>query len=69
MTKQYLLPKARCPQTGQTVKEQDLTGYRYTNSERAFAQEKADQLAAKLAVRTGQTWQGFVEVYTPTHRR
>lgn len=66
---QYLLAKARCPATGQTVKNQDLTGNRWTESQRSIAQEVADQLALKMANRTGKTWIGFVESYTPTQRQ
>lgn len=65
---QYLLPKARNTVTGQTVKTQDLTGARFTQSQRALAEDMADQLAAKMTARTGDDWQGFVELYTPTHR-
>lgn len=66
---QYLLPKARNQSTGQTVKQQDLTGARFTLSQRSMCQEQADKLAAQMSAKTGDTWQGFVEVYTPTSRR
>jgi hypothetical protein len=65
---QYLLAKARST-TGQTVKNQDLTGARFTHAQRAIAQETADQLAVKMTARTGDTWTGFVESYTPSIRR
>jgi hypothetical protein len=65
---QYLLAKARSS-TGQTVKNQDLTGHRFTHAQRAIAQETADQLAVKMTARTGEPWTGFVEAYTPTVRR
>jgi nitrate/TMAO reductase-like tetraheme cytochrome c subunit len=65
---QFLLVKARSA-LGQTVKNQDLTGTRFTLRQRAIAQECADQLAAKLTARTGVTWTGFLEQYTPSQRR
>lgn len=68
MTTQYLLAKARNERTGQTVKNQDLTGARFTLAQESFAREVADQLAAKMAARTGDTWSGFVVRYTPTSR-
>jgi hypothetical protein len=65
---QYLLSKARNTVTGQTVKTQDLTGTRLKLNQRVIAEELAQQLADKMTARTGQTWVGFCEVYTPTHR-
>ena len=62
---QYLLPKARCLRTGQTVKDQDLTGHRFTLAQRAQAEERADQLAQTMADRTREAWAGFVVSYTP----
>lgn len=69
MAEQYLMVKARNLVTGQTVKNQDLTGGRLELRQRTIAEELADQLAAKMTSRTGDTWQGFVEVYTPTFRQ
>ena len=66
---QYLLSKARNTVTGQTVKNQDLTGARFTQAQRSMCQEVADQLAARMTARTGDTWVGFCEAYTPTTRR
>ena len=66
---QYLLAKARNTVTGQTVKNQDLTGARFTLLQRTLAEDSARQLAEKMTARTGDTWQGFVEQYTPTHRQ
>jgi hypothetical protein len=66
---QYLLSKARNTVTGQTVKNQDLTGARFKLSQRNMAQEVADQLAVKMSARTGDVWVGFVEAYTPSERR
>ena len=67
--KQYLITKARNIITGQTVMEQDLTGARFELRQRVLAKDQADQLAAKMTRNTGETWQGFVEVYTPSTRK
>ena len=69
MSQTYLLPKARCVETGQTIKQQDLTGGRFTHAQRSFAQDAATRLAAQLSARTKQTWVGIVEEYTPSVRR
>ena len=66
---QYLLPKARNIVTGQTVKTQDLTGTRFSISQRALAEDAADQLADKMTQRTGELWVGFTEQYSPSTRR
>ena len=68
MSEQYLLPMARNTVTGQTVKNQDLTGARFTQKQRVLAEDIAGQLALKMTARTGDTWQGFVRLYTPTYR-
>ena len=69
MTQQYLMIKARNIITGQTVKNQDLTGARLELRQRVLAEELADQLAAKMSRNTGETWTGFVEEYVPSVRR
>ena len=66
---EYLLPMARNLLTGHTVKTQDLTGERFKPSQRALAEDMAQQLADKMTARTRDPWQGFVQTYTPTHRR
>lgn len=68
MKQQYLLVKARNTVTGQTVKNQDLSGARFTLAQHELAEESAQKLAEKMTARTGDTWQGLVEQYTPTHR-
>lgn len=68
MSEQYLLPMARNSVTGQTVKNQDLTGTVFTQRQRVLAEQVADQLADRMTARTSDTWQGFVRLYTPTHR-
>lgn len=68
MAQQYLLAKARNLRTGQTVKNQDLTGTRIELRQRAIAEDHARQLAVKMTARTGDAWTGYVEVYTPTFR-
>jgi hypothetical protein len=69
MSEQYLLPMARNTLTGQTVKTQDLTGSRFTPSQRALAEDMAQQLGDRMTARTGEPWQGFLQLYTPTTRR
>jgi hypothetical protein len=68
MSEQYLLPMARNTRTGQTVKTQDLSGLKYTLNQRALADIAADQCAEKMTARTGDVWQGFVQIYTPRPR-
>ena len=69
MIQQYLLPMARNAVTGQTVKIQDLTGERFTRHQQALAESTADQLAERMTARTGESWSGFVQLYTPTVRQ
>lgn len=68
MSQKYLLPMARNTVTGATVKNQDLGGVHYSESQRMFAQGLADQLAKKMTDRTKEPWVGFVKFYTPTTR-
>jgi hypothetical protein len=68
MEHKYLISKARNTHTGETVKNQDLTGGRFTLAQRHLCQAMADQLALKMTARTGNTWVGFCEAYTPTTR-
>ena len=60
---------ARNSVTGQTVKTQDLTGTVFTQKQRVLAEQVADQLAVRMTARTGESWLGFVKLYTPTVRR
>jgi hypothetical protein len=69
MTQQYLLPMARNLNTGQTVKTQDLTGTRLLPQQRKIAEALSTQLADKMTARTGDTWVGFTQLYTPSTRR
>lgn len=69
MREQYLLPMARNTVTGQTVKNQDLTGTVFTQKQRVLAEDIAGQLADRMTARTGVTWKGFVKLYTPTVRQ
>jgi hypothetical protein len=59
---------ARNTVTDETVKTQDLTGGRFTQKQRVLAEDMARQLADRMTARTGDTWQGFVKLYTPTVR-
>ena len=65
---QYLLIKARCVETGQTLKAQDLTGTRIKLNQRAIAEDLAQQFADRQSNRTRLTWVPIVEVYTPSQR-
>ena len=60
----YLMPAARNTVTGQTIKQQDLSGVRYTQSQRWEVQQHAEQLAQSLTARTKDTWQAVVQEYT-----
>jgi hypothetical protein len=60
---------ARNSVTGQTVKTQDLTGTVFTQKQRVLAEQVADQLAVRMTARTGESWLGFVKLYTPTVRQ
>ena len=66
---QYLLPKARNTITGQTVKQQDLTGSRFQMHQRDLCQMQANRLSEQMTAKTRQLWTGFVEQYTPSQRR
>ena len=68
MSEQYLLPMARNTVTGQTLKTQDLTGMRFTQSQRKLAEDQCQQFALRMTARTGDKWQGFLQTYTPTQR-
>jgi hypothetical protein len=59
----YLIPLARCQETGQTVKSVDLA-HRFPLSERTQAQLAAGRLAEKMQEKTGDTWTGSVDSYT-----
>ena len=59
----YLMPLARCHETGQTVKSVDLA-HRFTTAEHAPAQLIANLLAENMQKRTGDTWTGSVDTYT-----
>jgi ribosomal protein L14 len=60
----YLLPHARNTVTGQTIKIQDLTGARFTLSQRPMCQKVSDQMAEKMTARTGDVWVGVVKEYS-----
>jgi hypothetical protein len=68
MAQQFLMVKARNTVTGQTVKNQDLTGGRFELRQRSLAEDSAQQLATKMTQRTGQLWTPVVEAYTPSER-
>ena len=47
------------------MKVQDLTGHQYTSSQRKWALEAAQRMAANQTARTDKTWTAIVEEYTP----
>ena len=59
----YLMPMARCSETKQTVKSNDL-GHRYTLNERQFALLEAERLAANVSTTTGKIWQAYVAEFS-----
>lgn len=65
----HLLPCAKNMSTGQRQKSQDLTGNRFTLSQRALAQSAAENIAQNLTRRTGDPWEPYLAEYTPTVRR
>lgn len=64
MPEKYLLPTARCQETGEVIKQQDLAGGRYKLNERNFAQQAADRLASNLTARTRRDWKARVVEYS-----
>ena len=61
----YYMPKAKNLTTRMTVMHRNMGNTKFTHSERKLCQDVADQYAAKLSTRTGDTWLGYVEEYTP----
>lgn len=53
---QYFMPAARCQQTGQRIKAQDLSGRRFSRNERDQAWLHAQRLAETQSARDQQTW-------------
>ena len=60
----YFVIKARCIDTNQTILAQDLTGYRFSESNRAAAERAAANFAERTSKRTGKHWQGSVKLVT-----
>lgn len=72
MIVEYLCPMARNLRTGQTVKEQNLSGHRYrsqVSTERQQADLAAQSLAERMTLRDGDTWQGYTTAYVINTRR
>jgi hypothetical protein len=63
-----LIAKARNETTKVTLQNRNLNSDNFAMNQRKLAQDFADQYARKLSVRTGDTWTGFVEEYTPGTR-
>lgn len=64
----YLLPMIKNMSTGMRVKTQDLTGGRFTASQRALAQSYAENVAREFTARTGDPWEPVLVPYTPSER-
>jgi hypothetical protein len=56
MKDKHLMPAARCQDTRQLVKQQDLTGRRYSVLERETVLKLSQALAESMSARTRQTW-------------
>jgi hypothetical protein len=63
---QYWNIQAQNTRTGQTVKQQDLNGYREINEDRA--REAAHAFAEKLSIRSRDTWMAKLVWTTTTDR-
>lgn len=63
---QYWNIQAQNTRTGQTVKHQDLTGYREINEDRAW--EAAHAFAEKLSIRSRDSWTARLVWTTATDR-
>lgn len=61
----FLMPKASCKETGQTVLSNDISK-RFTIAQRADAALEANRLAEQMTNRTGRKWTGRVDEYTVT---
>lgn len=59
---QYLMPKASCKETGQTVMSNDL-GKKFMITDRRSAELEANRLAEQMSAKTGRKWSGFVEAF------
>lgn len=57
------MPMARCTETGQTVKSNDL-GRRLGLESRQEAELQSKILAEQMSAKTKRTWTGYVELYT-----
>lgn len=59
----YLIPKASCKETNQTVKSNDL-GKKFSITQRTDAEREATRLAEQMSAKTGRKWTGYVESYS-----
>ena len=57
------MPIARNTRTGQTVKQQDLTGRRYALHEAALARLASEELARNMNLRGQDLWRASVRPY------
>ncbi len=59
----YLMPMARCRETGQTVKSNDLSA-KFSITQRRDAEQQSRTLAEQMQWKTGREWTGFVQEYS-----
>lgn len=64
MSNQYLMPAARCENTGERIKRQDLSGHRYTAKDSGTVWTLSQILAEDLTARTRRTWVAEPFTYT-----
>ena len=63
-----LIAKARNETTKVTLQNRNLNSDNFAMNQRKLAQDFSNKYAEKLSERTGDTWTGFVEEYTPGTR-
>lgn len=59
----YLMPMARCRETQQIVKSNDLSS-KFTPTQLKAARLQSQRLADQMQIKTGKTWVGFVQEYS-----
>lgn len=65
LQQQFIMIKCRNTRTGQTVKAQDLTGWKWPLHQEPLARLSGEKLAERLYVRTGDHWTVILERYIP----
>lgn len=60
----YLIPQAKNTRTKQLVQEQDLSGRRFTQDQRAECRMVAESLAQRMMTRSPDQWVAVIKEYT-----